>query len=105
MREASAPKSRAQPSLSEQRLIRRAKLKELQDAGYGVDRTLTLAGSREKVTLRTSTQNDVAFTVMPTGVCRFTGLLSYYDQWQIQLRSTADIHIPESGEPAAPATH
>lgn len=78
---------------------------ELQDAGYGVDRTLTLAGSREKVTLRTSTQNDVAFTVMPTGVCRFTGLLSYYDQWQIQLRSTADIHIPESGEPAAPATH
>lgn len=64
---------------------------DLQDAGYGVDRTIVNTENNTKVTLRTSTQNDVAFTVMPTGQCKFTGLLSIYDNWQIQLRSVADI--------------
>lgn len=64
---------------------------ELKDAGYGVDRTLTNTINNTKVTIRTSTQNDVAFTVMPTTERSYTGLLSYYSSWQVQLRSTKDI--------------
>ena len=44
-----------------------------------------------KVTIRTSTQNDISFTVMPQGEHSFTGLLSYYSNWQVQLRSVNDI--------------
>lgn len=43
------------------------------------------------MTLRTSTQNNIAFTVMPQGENTFTGMLSYYSGWQIQLRSVNDI--------------
>lgn len=64
---------------------------ELQDAGYGVDRTLTNEVNNTKVTIRTSTKNDIAFTVMPQGEHSFTGLLSVYNNWQIQLRSVDDI--------------
>lgn len=70
---------------------------DLKDAGYGVDRTLVLSNGSSssvnstKVTIRTSTQNDVSFTVMPEGEHTYTGLLSYYSSWQIQLRSTSDI--------------
>ncbi len=63
----------------------------LQDAGYGVDRTLVNSVNNTKVTIRTSTQNDIAFTVMPEGEHTYTGLLSYYSNWQIQLRSVSDI--------------
>lgn len=64
---------------------------ELQDAGYGVDRTLTNAVNNTKVTIRTSTKNDIAFTIMPQGEHSYTGLLSIYNNWQIQLRSVDDI--------------
>lgn len=64
---------------------------ELKDAGYGVDRTLTNSENNTKVTIRTSTQNNVAFTIMPQDEHSFTGLLSYYSNWQIQLRSVNDI--------------
>lgn len=66
---------------------------ELQDAGYGVDRTLSVKEGNlsTSVTVRTSTQNAVAFTVMPTDERAYTGLLSYYDSWQIQLRGVDDI--------------
>lgn len=64
---------------------------ELKDAGYGVDRTLVNSENNTKVTIRTSTQNDIAFTVMPQGEHSFTGLLSIYNNWQIQLRSVEDI--------------
>lgn len=64
---------------------------DLQDAGYGVDRTLTNSVNNTKVTIRTSTQNDIAFTIMPQGEHSFTGLLSYYSNWQVQLRSVNDI--------------
>lgn len=64
---------------------------ELQDAGYGVDRTLTNEVNNTKVTIRTSTKNDIAFTEMPQGEHSFTGLLSVYNNWQIQLRSVDDI--------------
>lgn len=60
-----------------------------QDAGYGVDRTLRVGAT--DVTLRTSTQNDIAFLVMPQDERSYTGLLSYYSSWQIQLRATDDI--------------
>lgn len=63
----------------------------LQDAGYGVDRTLVNSENNTKVTIRTSTQNDISFTVMPQGEHSFTGLLSYYSNWQVQLRSVNDI--------------
>lgn len=69
---------------------------ELQDAGYGVDRPLKVGDTQTTtVTVRTSTQNDVAFVVMPTQKVRLTGLLSIYDSWQIQLRSIHDIEIVE----------
>ncbi len=61
-----------------------------QDAGYGVDRTLKVGSTN--VTLRTSTQNDIAFLVMPQNERSYTGLLSYYSSWQIQLRSVDDIY-------------
>ena len=64
---------------------------ELQDAGYGVDRTLTNAVNNTKVTIRTSTKNDIAFTIMLQGEHSYTGLLSIYNNWQIQLRSVDDI--------------
>ena len=63
----------------------------LQDAGYGVDRTLVNSTNNTKVTIRTSTQNDISFTVMPQGEHAYTGLLSYYSNWQVQLRSVDDI--------------
>lgn len=64
---------------------------DLKDAGYGVDRTITNSVNNTKVTLRTSTQNEISFIVMPTDERKYTGLLSYYSQWQIQLRSADDI--------------
>ncbi len=64
---------------------------DLQDQGYGVDRTLTNSENNTKVTLRTSTQNNIAYTVMPQGEHQFTGLLSIYNNWQLQLRSVDDI--------------
>lgn len=64
----------------------------LYDAGYGVDRTLLLSDNKTKVTIRTSTQNDIAFTVIPTDERTYTGMLSYYSGWQIQLRSLSDIN-------------
>lgn len=63
----------------------------LKDAGYGVDRTLTNSVNNTKVTIRTSTQNDISYAVMPQGEHSFTGLLSYYSNWQVQLRSLSDI--------------
>lgn len=65
---------------------------DLKDAGYGVDRTLANSKNNTKVTIRTSTQNDISFTVMPTGEHSYTGLLSYYSSWQVQLRTIKDIN-------------
>lgn len=70
---------------------------ELKDAGYGVDRTLTNSVNNTKVTIRTSTRNDISFTVMPTDERSYTGMLTYYNDWQIQLRSLDDIS-PKVGE-------
>ncbi len=63
----------------------------LYDAGYAVDRTIMLQTNNSKVTVRTSTQNDIAFTEIPEDTRSYTGMLSYYDSWQIVLRSLEDI--------------
>ncbi|MBR2862634.1 MAG: hypothetical protein IKB97_03630 [Bacteroidaceae bacterium] len=63
----------------------------LYDAGYGVDRTLLLSDNKTKVTIRTSTQNDIAFTIIPKDERSYTGMFSYYSGWQVQLRSLSDI--------------
>ncbi len=64
----------------------------LYDAGYGVDRTIQLSGSSKTVTIRTSTQNDIAYTRIPSDERTYTGMFTYYDGWQVSLRSLDDIH-------------
>ena len=64
---------------------------ELHDAGFGVDRTILLKSNNSKVALRTSTQNNISFLPIPQDVRRYTGILTYYDNWQIQLRDLNDI--------------
>ena len=65
----------------------------LHDDGYGVDRTIQLLTNTSKVTLRTSTENEIAFTRIPVATCTFTGILTYYDGWQVQLRALDDLNI------------
>lgn len=63
--------------------------KALYDAGYAVDRTLiTSAG---EMTIRTSTQNDIAYLPLPADSRTYTGVFSFYSGWQIQLRDVDDI--------------
>lgn len=64
--------------------------KALYDAGYAVDRTLVL-DNNTKVTIRTSTQNTISYLQMPTDSRTYTGVFTYYDGWQIQLRDVDDI--------------
>lgn len=64
----------------------------LYDAGYAVDRTLQLATNTSTVTIRTSTQNAISFLPIPSDTRTYTGILSYYSAWQLQLRSVKDIN-------------
>ncbi len=66
---------------------------ELKDAGMGVDRNFKIGSTT--ITVRTSTQNEVAFLKMPKKKVRLTGVLSYYSGWQLQLRSVNDMQIIE----------
>lgn len=66
---------------------------ELKDAGMGVDREFKIGSAT--ITVRTSTQNDVAFLKMPKKEVQLTGVLSFYDGWQLQLRSVDDMQIVE----------
>lgn len=63
--------------------------KALYDAGYAVDRTLVTSAG--EMTIRTSTQNDIAYLPMPADTRTYTGVFSYYSGWQIQLRDVDDI--------------
>lgn len=63
----------------------------LYDDGYGVDRTIQLQTNTSTVALRTSTQNVISFLPLPSDERTYTGMLTYYDGWQIQLRSVDDI--------------
>ncbi len=65
---------------------------ELHDKGYGVDRTIVTEGGK-KVTLRTSTQNEIAYQLLPDDTRSYTGVLTYYgSDWQVQLRDLDDIY-------------
>lgn len=64
---------------------------ELHDDGYGVDRTIQLINNNSTVALRTSTKNRISFLELPTDARSYTGIVSYYDTWQVQLRDTTDI--------------
>ena len=65
----------------------------LRDAGYGVDREIKVGN--QKLTLRTSTENDISFLQIPEGKVRLTGIMTYYSGWQIQLRDIHDFEILE----------
>ena len=62
----------------------------LRDAGYGIDRTLTV-NSKVSVTLRTSSGNNIALLLMPKDSRQYTGILTYYSGWQMTLRHEDDI--------------
>lgn len=65
----------------------------LYDAGYAVDRTLNVSGvSGLSMTIRTSTQNDISFLPIPSDERSYTGILTYYSGWQMQLRHVEDIY-------------
>lgn len=64
---------------------------ELHDQGYGVDRTINLLSNNSHVTIRTSTKIDVSFLELPEDARSYTGVLTYYSGWQIQVRDTDDI--------------
>ena len=64
---------------------------ELHDDGYGVDRTLNLISNNSTVAIRTSTKNRVSFIELPEDARSYTGVLSYYSTWQLQLRDTNDV--------------
>ncbi len=69
---------------------------ELKDAGYGVDRSFKVGTSTTvTITVRTSTQNEISYEVLPQGQVRLTGMLTYYSGWQLQLRSLDDIEVLE----------
>ena len=61
----------------------------LHDAGFGIDREMRTAANN-KVTIRTSANNPVGFMLIPQSECTFTGVMSYYDGWQLQMRDTDD---------------
>lgn len=65
----------------------------LYDAGYAVDRTLLVSGaSNLSMTIRTSTQNDISFLPIPADERSYTGVMTYYSGWQMQLRHMDDIY-------------
>lgn len=63
---------------------------ELHDDGYGVTRNIAL-GNGSTVEIRTSTKNRVSFLELPETTSFYTGILTYYSNWQIQLRDTTDV--------------
>ena len=63
---------------------------ELHDDGYGVTRSLAL-GNGSTVDIRTSTKNRVSFIELPEETRSYTGILTYYSNWQLQLRDTTDV--------------
>ena len=63
----------------------------LYDAGYAVNRNLLTPGGYT-ITLRTSTQNDISFLRLPEDSRRYTGVLTFFTTWQLQLRTASDIN-------------
>lgn len=63
----------------------------LHDAGFGIDRTLMLQSNNTTLTVRTSTRNEISFTPIPADTRTYTGVLTYYSSWQLQMRNLADM--------------
>jgi len=68
---------------------------ELEDQGYAVDRDFTLTTSAAKMTVRTSTSNEISHLAMPSKKVTITGVLSYYSNWQMQFREIDDMKVVE----------
>lgn len=64
---------------------------ELEDAGYAVDREFKMTNSTLKMTVRTSTGNELSQIIMPRKEVTITGILSYYSNWQFQFREPGDM--------------
>lgn len=69
----------------------------LEDAGYGVNRTFKLLSNTSTVYVRTGTGNELSNIVLPVGdTVQLTGYFvydSFDDKWQINLRDTSDFKI------------
>lgn len=62
------------------------------DAGYARNRTFKVGGA--DVLVRTSTRNEISYTIIPSGSVRVTGMLTYYGQeWQLQMRDLNDLVV------------
>ena len=70
-------------------------LSALYDAGFGVDRRLQLlsdyAQESDYVSLRTSVRNAISYLPIPEEAKTYTGVMTYYLNWQLQLRDVKDI--------------
>lgn len=67
---------------------------ELHDEGFGVNRKMKV-GSTE-ITVRTGTRNEISHTIIPSGLCRVTGMLAYYgSEWQLIMRDLSDLEVLE----------
>ena len=68
----------------------------LEDAGYGVNRTLKLISNNSTMLVRTSTGNECSHIVLPKDTVELSGLFSYDsfdDKWQLNLRNPSDFKI------------
>ena len=62
------------------------------DDGYAKNRALKVGSATVQV--RTSTQNEISYTVIPSGTVRVTGILTYYNkEWQLSMRDLNDLEI------------
>lgn len=68
---------------------------ELEDAGYAVNRDFKISGTNTTISVRTSTKNELAIQVMPSGEVIMTGIMSYYSGWQFNCRSVAEFKVVE----------
>lgn len=81
----------------------------LRDAGMGVDRDIVLSTGKT-VALRTSTGNEISYLYLPIDSRSYTGMLTYYSSWQLQIREKSDIvpaidEVTWTGTTADPALH
>lgn len=68
----------------------------LEDAGYGVNRTLKLLSNNSTMMVRTNTGNECSHIVMPKDTVELSGWFTYDsfdDKWQINLRNPSDLKI------------
>ncbi len=62
------------------------------DAGYARNRKFVVDGT--EILVRTSTRNEISYTIIPSGRVKVTGMLTYYNkEWQLQMRDLNDLEI------------